>query len=264
MVAVITKGRYLESTWNRACTEMAGSQTTPASPSLGEPPPPQARCSCPIPWGQQGPRSPVLTPEPKTLNASCPPWKAWLAWCVLNVVIVSERGPKRPGPGASRPGFSSQLQPPTPGAVFVWVAVSPSVSEGWGGGTGLSPRSLPVLGRGLPGERLPEGGELGGRGLGVGTEWKPAFPFLPLVCPTPVGAAPFPLVTPRGVAVRQGPALCSREGADCLRGEVAARLCAGSLGLAQQLLPGSAQRGCSQHPPSRRKKLGIWSLPFVI
>lgn len=167
----------MESTWNRACTEMAGSQTTPASPSLGEPPPPQARCSCAIPWGQWGPRSPVLTPEPKTLNASCPPWKAWSAWCVLSVVVVSEQGPKRPGPGASRPGFSSQLQPPIPGAVFVWVAVSPSVSEGWGGGAGLSPRSLPALGRGLPGGRLPGGGELGGRGLGVGTDGSRLFLF---------------------------------------------------------------------------------------
>lgn len=43
-----------------------------------------------IEWGQQGPRSPVLKPEPEALSASCPLWKAWQASCVLSMVTAAD------------------------------------------------------------------------------------------------------------------------------------------------------------------------------
>lgn len=70
------------------------------------------------------PRS-VLKPESEALNVSCSPGKTWPAQYMLTVVTVSEWGLKSPGLGTRRPGFSSQLQPPTLGPSPVWAAVSP-------------------------------------------------------------------------------------------------------------------------------------------
>lgn len=194
-------------------------------------------------WGQQGPRSPVL--KPKVLNASCPQWDSMASTVCIECGVGGRLGPK---PWA-------RSQEASWGAFSRLDCGFPICERGAGRGTGWSPRSLPALRKGLPGGRLPGGGEQGGRGLGIGMGWRLALPSL--VWATYLVSD----LAENRVSNRARPSAPGRE----LTGSGGRW----PPGCVRVLRPGptsalqSGQRGCGQFPPTNpRRKSGAWSSPF--